>query len=381
MVPKPKRRGSPNSTRIQRYQKHAQLLQAVKIVLLFLGFIALMTGVFYLCEQGAVGAENSTGWDAVWKILVYFCTGFGDYEPETPGGKFVAVLVFIVGIGLVATITGRIASYFVRKDQEIKMPKDIREHIIICNWNDRGDRVVSELHSFDGLPDVEIVVIAPHEINTAEHDKKPWYQHVTFINSDPSFHDVLRVCRAQRARSVILLSDETNHTDDPDGNSALIALAIHRICQTEGTAAPHIVAEAVDHRRIQHLRDAGVNEVVCSQDFGLGILAQTAIHEGLSEVYNRLLTYSEETNEIYMIEKAPLRFHGMTFQELSMIFAQNRDQHNPSILIGVKRDGDIFLNPCADSSRGKMLGTIRGGDQLIVVSWEPPDVSQIRVDS
>tara|TARA_R110002096_G_scaffold147671_16_gene307687 strand:- start:20584 stop:21729 length:1146 start_codon:yes stop_codon:yes gene_type:complete len=381
MAPPNKRRGSQNSSRIQKYRTQAKMVQTVRVLVLFFGFIALMTGIFYLCERGAVGEEDSTGWDAVWKILVYFCTGFGDYEPQSPGGKFVAVLVFIVGIGLVATITGRIASYFVRKDQEINMPKDIREHIIICNWNERGDRVVSELHSCDGLPGVEIVVIAPHEINTADHDKKPWFQNVTFINSDPSFHDVLRVCRAHRSRSVILLSDEAHHTDDPDGNSALIALAIHRICQTEGTNTPHIVAEAVDHRRIQHLRDAGVNEVVCAQDFGLGILAQTAIHEGLSEVYNRLLTYSDETNEIYMIEKAPMRFHGMSFQELSLIFAQNRDQQNPAILIGVKRGGDIFLNPCTDGSRGKSLGTIRGGDQLIVVSWEPPDVSKIRIDS
>lgn len=248
-------------------------------------------------------------------------------------------------------------------------------HIVICNWNDRGDRVVTELHSQQGVPDTEIVILAPKELNEKEYRSKPAYHKVTFINSDPSMHNVLRVCNAHRARAVVLIADETRHVEDPDGNSALIALAINRLSGNTGLPRPHIVAEALDHRRIQHLHDAGVDEVVCAHDFGLGILAQSSIHPGLTEVYNRLLTYSEGTNEIYIIDEVPERFHGLDFAEAAKVFANNRDTDNPSILIGVKRDGEIFLNARQDH-RGTKLGLIQPKDQLICIPFDLPDLSR-----
>ena len=46
----------------------------------------------------------------------------------------------------------------------------------------------------------------------------------------------------------------------------------------------------MNHRKSQHLKDAGVDEVVCAMDYGLGILAQCALHAKLSDAYNHLLT-------------------------------------------------------------------------------------------
>ncbi len=347
-----------------------------KLACLVAGSIILMSVAFYLVEsREGQGADR-----AIWQIAVYFFTGFGDYEPKTVAGKFIAVMVFIVGIALVATATGRVASFFVRRDLEIKMPEHMSEHIVICNWNDRGDRIVSELHSDQGVADTEIIVIAPKEINPADHKGNEAYRLVTFIHSDPSFHDVLRVCNAHRARSVILIADEVGHPEDPDGNSALIALAINRLCDDAGIHRPHIVAEALDHRRIKHLKDAGVDEVICAHDFGLGILAQCSINHGLSEVYNRLLTYSDTTNEIYIIGDVPERFFGLTFPEAAIVFSQNRAGENPAILIGVKRDDEIYIN-AREHHDGCNLAKIREGDQLIVIAFDPPDLSQYNGDN
>ena len=393
-----------------RFQRRAQ--RYGRVVGTFLAFIALMTLVFYIAEHShepaettdpdpaslaeqlegiraqmeaaqtdlarlaeVVPAEEEGAGKTIWQILVYFFTGFGDYEPQTALGKFIAVIVFIVGIVLVATLTGRIASYFVAQDLEHKMPDELQDHIVICNWNDRGDRVVTELHSQQGVPDTEIVILAPKDLNEREYRSKPAYHKVTFINSDPSMHDVLRVCNAHRARAVVLIADETRYVEDPDGNSALIALAINRLSGNTGLPRPHIVAEALDHRRIQHLHDAGVDEVVCAHDFGLGILAQSSIHPGLTEVYNRLLTYSESTNEIYIIDEVPERFHGLDFAEAAKVFANNRDTDNPSILIGVKRDGEIFLN-ARQGHYGTKLGLIQPKDQLICIAFDLPDLAR-----
>jgi len=107
---------------------------------------------------------------------------------------------------------------------------------------------------------------------------------------------------------------------------AFFALAINRLCDDAGIHRPHIVAEALDHRRIKHLKDAGVDEVICAHDFGLGILAQCSINPGLSTVYNSLLTCSDTTNEIYIVGDVPERFCGLTFAEALVVFAQQRER-------------------------------------------------------
>ena len=363
-------------SKMRSHRFRGSLAYYSRLACLIAGSIILMSVAFYLVES-----DESQGADrTLWQIVVYFFTGFADYEPKTVVGKLIAVTVFILGIALVATATGRVASFFVRRDLEIKMPEHMSDHIVICNWNDRGDRIVSELHSDQGVADTEIIVIAPKEVNPAEHKHNEAYRLVTFINSDPSLHDVLRVCNAHRARSVILIADEVGHAEDPDGNSALIALAINRLCDDADIHRPHIVAEALDHRRIKHLKDAGVDEVICAHDFGLGILAQCSINHGLSAVYNRLLTYSDTTNEIYIIADVPDRFYGLTFAEASVVFAENRAGENPAILIGVKRGQEMHLN-ARESDDGCNLGKLREGDKLIVIAFDPPDLFQFNGDS
>ena len=54
--------------------------------------------------------------DALWWALVTATTvGYGDISPETSGGRIVAGILMIVGIGLIGMITGSIATFFVGK--------------------------------------------------------------------------------------------------------------------------------------------------------------------------------------------------------------------------------------------------------------------------
>ena len=39
------------------------------------------------------------------------------------------------------------------------MPRDVHDHIVICNWNERGMRVITELRHPEGKPDADIVII------------------------------------------------------------------------------------------------------------------------------------------------------------------------------------------------------------------------------
>ena len=54
--------------------------------------------------------------DALWWSLVTATTvGYGDISPESAGGRIVAAILMLVGIGLIGMVTGSVATYFVSK--------------------------------------------------------------------------------------------------------------------------------------------------------------------------------------------------------------------------------------------------------------------------
>lgn len=330
--------------------------------------LCLLLAVFFFSAVFIVYRFENTDdiLDAFRIVFVLFLGEYENFGPKTVIGKVISIVSLLIGVAVVATFIGKMASLFVHLKGEIKMPTALDSHIVICNWNDRGDRIVREIHSPLGSPETELVVIAQQEIDEEPLRVNPEYEKVFFVRSDPTLHSVLKKARAHLAKSVIILaSDECS---DPDAVTALIALAISKL-EKELPRKPHIVAEVINHKKTQHLLDAGVDEWICSADYGLGIIAQCALYGKLSDVYQQLLTYSKETNEIYIVEgdRYPEGFVGLSFAELSRTIDEHRNPDDPVILIGVKRDERVILNP-----RAGEFDALRKDDSLIVVSFDQP---------
>ena len=65
-------------------------------------------------EQRAPGATIHNYGDALWWALVTVTTvGYGDKFPLTAGGRGVAVVLMLTGIGLIGALTATVASFFV----------------------------------------------------------------------------------------------------------------------------------------------------------------------------------------------------------------------------------------------------------------------------
>ncbi len=335
------------------------------VAVLLVVFFTFSVIVIYQAER--VYDKTLTLFDAFRIVLVFFLGEYGD-TPKTQVGKVLSIVLFVLGIVVVAAFIGRVASFFIEMEMEVKMPKGMERHIVVCNWHDQGDRIIKELHSSLAAPDTDIIIVTEVDINEAQLRISPAYERVYFIRSDPTMHEVLRRARAHHAKSVVILADP--ESSDPDAKTALISLAITKLEQ-QVEQKPHIIAEVINHNKVQHLVDAGVDEWVCSSNYGLGIIAQSALYGKLSEVYEQLLTYSEDTNEIYLVEDddVPPNFLGKTFQEVADLLNQNRHDLNPAILIGVKRDEQVILNP-----RCQEFTTFKAGDSLIVLSFDRPDL-------
>ncbi len=67
-------------------------------------------------ENGARGSTIHNYGDALWWAIVTVTTvGYGDKYPVTAGGRGVAVVLMLVGIGLIGVLTATVASYFVEE--------------------------------------------------------------------------------------------------------------------------------------------------------------------------------------------------------------------------------------------------------------------------
>jgi voltage-gated potassium channel len=86
-----------------------------------LAVVVLVAGLaaVELSFEGRVPGSNIHDYgDALWWAVTTVTTvGYGDRYPVTAGGRGIAVVLMLVGIGLVGVVTASVASYFLQEDR------------------------------------------------------------------------------------------------------------------------------------------------------------------------------------------------------------------------------------------------------------------------
>lgn len=89
------------------------------VLLTVLVIIFVCAGLVLSFESHAKGSNIHSFSDALWWAVVTVTTvGYGDKFPVTAGGRGVAVVLMIVGIGLIGVLTATVASYFVEQSND-----------------------------------------------------------------------------------------------------------------------------------------------------------------------------------------------------------------------------------------------------------------------
>lgn len=321
-------------------------------------------------------------------ILIYLFSGLEDRQPVTTTGWMGSFLMLIIGLIIAAYLTGHFANYIHRYATEvIQMTHNAAKHgILIIGWNERAERVIREIFAgFEsGLTMHTVTVLTSQPVSLTPTIRDFESQGVTFLSGNPFDKKVLERIGAHEAHEVLVLADES--AEDPDGRSALVVLALRSLIEEKHEhETPYIVVEVINHRKMDLIRDAGADDVICHQDFGIGVLAQSIFYHEVSEIYNQLLTYGGNTCEIYILgaaehdgHRADIShqawqeyFENKTFAEACEYFAEHRHTNNPIILLGIQRAGrkgqEVHLNPRGDFRLQK-------GDCLIVIAWKRPQI-------
>src|SRR5690242_15513277 len=113
----------------------------------FAGLIALFTALGGGAAFASAEGRQVSTWDGVWWAVSTMTTvGYGDVYPRTDEGRFIAIVVMIVGIGFVAILTAAIAQRFVavQVGQQVEDAEEVleaTEEQVLAEIRDIGSRL------------------------------------------------------------------------------------------------------------------------------------------------------------------------------------------------------------------------------------------------
>lgn len=272
--------------------------------------------------------------------------------------------------------------------QTIRGDYGISDHYVICNWSQKADTIIRQLHhkSIKNTKPIIIITEKPERIPITKDEE---YRGVLTIIGDPASKEILQRADVANAKAVIVLADDQN-LEEADSKAILIALAIDAI-----SANVHVIVELMNSENKLYFNYTHANEIVCIEEVSEKILAQAALTPGLSKVYIDLLTQSEDTNEIYQ-EPVPRYFVGKTYEEMEREIV--RIDEKDIILIGfstltTKKDEDgvcikdsygnciterkVIINPLSSSKDQYSKSHIMEPDDTIfLIAYSKPELNE-----
>lgn len=219
-------------------------------------------------------------------------------------------------------------------------------HILICGWNATAMDVINELRVSDAFKKTPITIIDDTiDINPVKSSV------ATFIHGNPSDVKVLEKANVRKAKYAIVLAKSA--TAVADQQTVLTVLAIEDV-----NSQIHTCAEINDLANEGHVRRAGCDVIVNANRLTSKLLALSLQNPVANRVISELASF--RGSEIYCIQ-APSGAGELSFGDLFDKYKQEQD----AIIIGIERDGEIFINPS--------LGfKTKIGDGLLLISEHTP---------
>lgn len=307
------------------------------------GILVSSSFVLYLVEPGL------TFYDSLWWSMVTLTTvGYGDITPITPLGRIIASIDMLLGIGVLAVLTAKIASALVeRKNQEFLGMKSYhhRKHLIICGWNYRAHRTIDEFRYGKRTSDLPIVLIA-------NLDRKPIDDPYFYFVKGEVSEDTLMRANVNEATTVIILGDDSLDPSNRDAKVVLATLTVESI-----NSEAYTIVELATHLHYETCKRANADEIVIGNELNASLISNAAVNHGISNVVTELLSY-QYGNNLYK-QVVPELEVGHTF--LEVLTRMKREQNG--IVIGIQQgpEGVVLSNPDINYQ-------LRSNDFLIVIS-------------
>jgi voltage-gated potassium channel len=291
------------------------------------------TGLYIL--DGYYRAKGTSGiLDSFWWALVTITTvGYGDVVPHSTLGRIVGLILMLSGVVLVSLFTATIASIFVEKKikggEGLESLK-VRDQIVICGWNQNGEKAIEGILIRDKNGRYPIVLV--NELDRDEVDSiqyKYGERGIHFVRGDFVKEDVLARANISRAKAAIILADisDGHSLEKADERTIFGAMAIKSMAVNV-----RICAELINQENKEYLLRANVDEIVIRGESHGSLLAGASIAPGFLSMIKALIN-NEDDNKLWGV-LIPSKYVERPCGELSQYFKERWD----GLLIALLRE-------------------------------------------
>ncbi|MFM6980937.1 MAG: CASTOR/POLLUX-related putative ion channel [Micrococcales bacterium] len=235
-------------------------------------------------------------------------------DPGTMGGdqgdgfRLAMLLVTIVGLILVASLIGIVSNSFNNKVDQLRKGKSRvleANHTLILGWNSKVFTLLHEIAIANKSKAKSVVVILAEKDKVEMEDEirakvaDLFGTRVIARNGDPLNLLDLKIANPEKARSIIILSSESETDSDADSATIKTCLALLN-SRKDQSHEYHIVGEIRNEANIEAARIVGGDQAhwVLGDDLMSRIIVQTCRQMSLSKVFTELLDFNG--SEIYL---------------------------------------------------------------------------------
>ncbi len=304
--------------------------------------------------------------------MLYPATVFYGMEQGTPSSFMGQLIAAFASLGylIVGTVfVGAALLDKLRQSWRKKMKINWENHFVVCGWNENMEKILSQLTN-PALGDEKrpvAVLVREEEVEDVQNivERLGAQQQIKTVSGSLVSENDLTNVGVQNAQGVLILPPAGDN--NPELAVLFCALSIKKMRDETGKNLPQIIAyteQANFADKLSHIADT----IITPTETDILLSATALLCPDTVEIYRRLMTVSEETNEIYLVKAPePWTEKKLSFRELAEVITRKSRKESPVILIGLKRNEKIYINPKDDET-----GHIKEGDKLIVIAMNYP---------
>ncbi len=302
-----------------------------RLVVVFFAVTFALGAAVFLIEREMGDGMFTRFFDGVWWAFVTIATvGYGDKYPQSDAGRILGIALILAGVVLTSLVSGTVASIFVerriREGKGLQTVKD-KNHIIVGGWNERGADVLASLESSPDARSASIVLVnmmEPEQFD-ALRVRFPSLD-LKFVRGDHTQEAALKRASAQSAKACVFLPDASgeNSLSNADERTVMACFAIKAI-----NAETEVSAEILKPENEQHLKRAGIDDIIVNGEFSGFLLSSATVAAGIPQAARSILSPTEPTR--LRRSAIPQQLVGKPFAEASDWYLRN----GKGILVGI----------------------------------------------
>lgn len=286
-------------------------------------------------------------------IATVTTVGYGDIIPHSTGGKILASLLMLGGVGTVLYLFSAVVAFLVEgRLREVlgvrrmkKMIGQLRGHYIVCGFGRLGRLVVQDLD----VSGASFVVIESHATRAAEAREKGY----AVVEGDATLPETLHEAGIERAAGLAT-------TISDDAENIYIGITVRSLC-----AQLAVICRSSSERVTELFRRAGIERTISTDAMGARRIVNSLLRPHVVGFMDEIMQPVAGKSALHAVRlSSETRLVGQTIKGSAL---RNR---YAVVVLAIRRNGEYLPNPEPDEA-------LRAEDILILVGT-PEQVTELR---